>query len=69
LFKNETPQVIAAQLETLLTCEGRLDSEFTTEARQRLIDGMLCTVILYKGVSFPESEKETSPGDVLVGPV
>jgi hypothetical protein len=69
LFKNETPQVIAAQLETLLTCDGHLDSEFTAEARQRLIDGMLCTVILYKGVSFPESEKGTSPGDVLVRPV
>ncbi len=57
LFKTESPQVIAAQLENLLECQTVLNSEFTADVQQRLVQGITCNVVVYKGVSFPESER------------
>jgi hypothetical protein len=56
LFKTESPQVIAAQLENILECRGVLDAEFTAEMQQKVVQGIGCMVPLYKGVSFPESD-------------
>jgi len=60
LFRNESPEVIAAQLEAILGCGRQVltNSEFTSEMQQRIIQGMLCPVILYKGVSFSETDSE-----------
>jgi hypothetical protein len=56
LFKTATPQVIAQSLSELLTCcqylPGKLNGDFAT-VRQDLVNRMICSVALYKGVTFP----------------
>ena len=57
LFKTESAAQIASQLETLIMCGGQVvQSEYSTVIQQRLVQGMCNSVILYKGVSFPEPE-------------
>ena len=58
LFKTENAAQIASQLETLIMCGGSaMQSDYSTSAQQRLVQGMCNSVILYKGVSFPEPEE------------
>jgi hypothetical protein len=56
LFKTATPDVIAQSLSELLLCcryvPGKLSGDFAT-VRQDVINRMICSVALYKGVTFP----------------
>jgi hypothetical protein len=56
LFETATPQVIAQSLSELLTCcdylPSRLSGDFAT-VRQDVLNRLLCSVALYKGVTFP----------------
>jgi hypothetical protein len=68
LFETQTPEQIAAELSTLLNCcdgasdYGVYESEYDAAMQQRLLEGMCYSVILYKGVAFPDEENaEGSP--------
>jgi hypothetical protein len=56
LFKTETPQVIASQLQQMLLCcsmkPAAIGGDYSA-AQQMLLLGSLCMVPLYKGVTFP----------------
>jgi hypothetical protein len=57
LFQTGTPDEIAAALTALVNCceEGPLtfNDPYRQQVQDLLIEGMLCGVPLYKGVSFP----------------
>ena len=59
LFATQPAEKIASVLEELVTCCLRTNgsatfaAEYTDAVQQRLLEGMLCPVTLYKGVSFP----------------
>ena len=56
LFKTSAPNVVAAALEKLLTCcelkPSAISGDYSA-AQQLLLQGSLCMVPVYKGVTFP----------------
>jgi hypothetical protein len=59
LFATQSAETIASVLQELVTCCLRTNGsatfadEYTDTVQQRLLEGMLCPVTIYKGVSFP----------------
>jgi hypothetical protein len=59
LFATQPADKIASVLQELVTCCAKTNGsatfagEYTDTVQQRLLEGMLCPVTLYKGVSFP----------------
>lgn len=58
LFASSQPDQIAAVLQELVygcnNCSYLFSADMTESVRQRLVDGMICDVPLYKGVAFPD---------------
>ena len=57
-FASSQPDQIAAVLQELVygcnNCSYLFSADMTESVRQRLVDGMICDVPLYKGVAFPD---------------
>jgi hypothetical protein len=58
LFATRSAEEIASVLDSLLStclqCPAEMGVEYDAGVQSRLLEGMLCAVTLYKGVSFPD---------------